>query len=298
MSGSAADFEGSIVAIVTPFKDGEVDQGALEELVHWHAESGTTAVVVSGTTGESPTLSGREREVLIKAALRAADGRLQIVAGTGTNNTRKVVEASKAAEAAGAHGLLVVTPYYNKPTQAGLLAHYRAVGDAVGIPIILYSVPSRTGVEIAPETVVRLAEHPRIAALKEAGGRVDRVSEIRQLTDLTILSGDDPLALPMIAVGAAGVVSVTANVAPRETSEMVRYARTGVAEEALMLHERLYPLSRAMFIETNPVPVKTALSLMGRIEPEFRLPITPMTPDNRDRLAAALREFGILDPDS
>jgi len=285
-------FEGSLTAIVTPMKDGAVDFGSFSALVDWQVESGTSAIVVCGTTGESPTLTADEKAELFRTALSTAAGRVPVIAGTGSNDTAGVIEASRAAEEIGVQGLLLVTPYYNKPNQDGLLAHYRAVADAVGIPIILYSVPGRTGVEIAVDTVAALAEHRNIAALKEAGGSVDRVSRIRQATDLTILSGDDPLMLPMVAVGAKGVVSVTANVAPAETAALAAAALAG-SEEALSLHDGLYPLSRAMFMDTNPLPVKTALALMGKVEEEFRLPLAPMAPALKERLRAALAAFGL-----
>jgi 4-hydroxy-tetrahydrodipicolinate synthase len=285
--------EGSIVALVTPFRDGEVDHTAVAELVKWHVAEGTSAIVISGTTGESPTLTEAERVALLATALDAAYGRVPIIAGTGSNNTSHVIQASQAAQEAGADGLLLVTPYYNKPTQTGLLAHYLAVAESVSIPIILYSVPGRTGVEIAPETVAALAEHENVVALKEAGGRVERISEIRRRTTLTLLSGDDPLALPMVALGARGVVSVTANVAPRAVADLMRAALGGEMPTALELHERLYPLSRAMFLETNPIPVKAALEMMGKIGGELRLPLVPMQPENRSRLAGIMNEAGI-----
>ena len=287
-------FSGSLVALVTPFRNGELDHEAVQRLVEWHVEEGTSGIVVSGTTGESPTLSEEERVALVKTAVRAAGGKVPVVAGTGSNDTAHVVESSVRAEEAGADALLVVTPYYNKPSQAGLVAHYLAVADAVGIPIILYSVPGRTGVAIAPETVAVLAEHPRIAALKEAGGSVDRVSEVMARTDLTVLSGDDPLTVPMMAVGAKGVVSVTANVVPGEVARLTAAALEGDLETARALHHGLWPLSRAMFIETNPQPVKTALALMGRVEEEFRLPLVAMGAENRARLADALRSHGLI----
>ncbi|MHC4472470.1 MAG: 4-hydroxy-tetrahydrodipicolinate synthase [Planctomycetota bacterium] len=287
-------FRGSLVALVTPFRNGSLDHEAVEDLVRWHVEEGTAGIVVSGTTGESPTLTEDERVGLVETAVRAADGKVPIVAGTGSNDTARVIESSRLAERAGADALLVVTPYYNKPTQRGLLEHYRAVADAVELPICLYSVPGRTGVAIAPETARALAEHPRIAALKEAGGSVDRVSEIMAMTDLPILSGDDPLTLPMMAVGARGVVSVTANLLPGDVSRMARAALESDWETATALHHRLWPLSRAMFLETNPIPVKTALVLMGRVAEEFRLPLSPMGPDTRAKLEESLRSHGLL----
>jgi 4-hydroxy-tetrahydrodipicolinate synthase len=258
-----------------------------------HAAAGTNSIVVSGTTGESPTLSEEERLRLIAVVREAARGRVHVIAGTGTNDTGKTISASRKAEAAGAEGLLVVTPYYNKPTQEGLLAHYRAVADAVGIPICLYSVPGRTGVAVAPETAAALSDHPRIRALKEAGGSVDRVSQVLEVANLVVLSGDDPLTVPMMAVGAKGVVSVTANVAPKENADMVRAAAAGDHATARRLHYLLYPLCRVLFLESNPIPVKAAMEMMGWITGELRLPLTPLSAANRPKVEKALRGLGL-----
>jgi 4-hydroxy-tetrahydrodipicolinate synthase len=293
--GSVRDiFRGSLVALVTPFRGGEVDNQAVEDLVEWQIAKGTSALVISGTTGESPTLSETERTDLFRRVVTIAAGRVPVVAGTGSNHTAHVIAASRRAEEVGADGLLIVTPYYNKPSQAGLVAHYRAVADAVTIPICLYSVPSRTGCEIAPETVAELARHENIAAIKEAGGSVDRVTRIRLATDLPILSGDDPLALPMMAVGAVGVISVTANILPAETARLASAALAGDWETAREIHYRLYRISQAMFIDTNPVPVKTALAMMGRVKEEFRLPLVGISDQNRSKLRAILAEFDLL----
>lgn len=288
-------FRGSMVAIVSPMKpDGELDLPAFEDLVRWQVESGTHGIVVTGTTGETPTLTFEEDAKLWEAAVRVVDGRVPVIAGAGSNNTRHAIEYSKRAKEVGADGTLQVTPYYNKPTQRGLLAHFRAVADAVDLPICLYSVPGRTALAIAPETVAELAKHPNIVALKEAGGSVDRVSEVRQRTDITILSGDDPLTLPMMAVGASGVISVAANVVPRETADLVEAVFEGEWEKARGLHERLYPLSRALFLETNPVPVKAAVAMMGKIGENYRLPLVPMEEGNRAKLRSAMEAFGLL----
>ena len=287
-------FRGSLVALVTPFRGGEIDYEAVEKLVEWQIAEGTSALVISGTTGESPTLSEGERTELFQRVVTLAAGRVPVVAGTGSNNTVHVIEASRRAEEVGVDGLLLVTPYYNKPSQAGLVAHYRAVADAVKLPICLYSVPSRTGCEIAPETVAELAHHENIAAIKEAGGSVDRVTRIRLATDLPILSGDDPLALPMMSVGAVGVISVTANILPAETARLASAALAGDWEAARETHTRLYRISQAMFIDTNPVPVKTALAMMGRVEEEFRLPLVGLSDQNRAKLRAILTEFELL----
>ncbi len=294
MSEERGIFRGSLVALVTPFRAGRIDAEAVESLVEWQIAEGISGLVVSGTTGEAPTLSGEERTELFRQVVKISAGRVPVIAGTGSNNTAHVIEASKMAQDVGVDGLLLVTPYYNKPSQSGLIAHYQAVADAVEIPICLYSVPGRTGVAIAPETAAELAHHENIAALKEAGGSVDRVTRIKLLTDLPILSGDDPLALPMMSVGAVGLISVTANILPALTARLVASALAGDWVTAFKLHTRLYPVSQAMFIDTNPIPVKTALSLMGKVEEEFRLPLGKISSDNRGRLRAALLEFGLL----
>jgi 4-hydroxy-tetrahydrodipicolinate synthase len=293
MSDGDGIFRGSMVAIVTPFKEGAVDYEALSPLLEWHAEQGTHAIVVTGTTGECPTLSDDEAVDLWKFVIEAVGEKMPVIAGAGGNDTAHAIHLSKRAKEVGADALLHVTPYYNKPTQAGLLAHYRAVADATDLPVCLYSVPSRTALAIAPETVAELAKHPNVACLKEAGGSVDRVSEIRQLTDLTIVSGDDALTLPMMTVGAVGSISVSANIIPKENADMIRLATEGRFGAAREIHERIYNLVRTLFIETNPVPVKAALALMGKIRNEFRLPLTPIEAANRERLAEEMRKLDI-----
>jgi len=286
-------FKGSMVAIVTPFKEGPIDFEAAEKLVDWHLGQGTSAIVVTGTTGEVPTLSDDEAESLWRAVIGAVGGKIPVIAGAGGNDTEHAIELSKRAKEAGADALLHVTPYYNKPTQRGLIAHYEAVANAVDLPICLYSVPSRTALEIAPETVAKLSAHANIVALKEAGGSVDRVTRVRQECDITIVSGDDGITLPMMAVGAVGSISVSANVVPKENAEMIRLAAEGHYADARAIHERIYPLVKALFIETNPVPVKAALALMGKIRNELRLPLVPMEAANRERLSEAMRDLGI-----
>jgi 4-hydroxy-tetrahydrodipicolinate synthase len=286
-------FRGSIVAIVTPMREGEVDYETAAELADWQVEEGTNGIVVCGTTGESPTLSEAEKAKLLTTVLEAVKGRVPVIMGTGSNDTAHAVRASKEAQELGADALLVVTPYYNKPEQKGLLAHYLKIADAVGIPICLYSVPGRTSVAIAPDTVCELSRHPNIAALKEAGGSVDRVSQVRQVCDILVVSGDDAITLPMMSVGARGAISVTANVVPAENAEMTRAALEGDWEKARGVHEKLYPLARGLFVETNPVPVKAALAMMGKIRGELRLPLTPMGTANRERLAETLRSLGL-----
>jgi len=291
--GGSALFHGSMVAVVTPFKDGAIDFEAFEQLVAWHVAEGTSAIVVTGTTGEVPTLKDDEAVALWKSAIATVGGNVPVIAGAGGNDTSHAIELSRRAKEAGADALLHVTPYYNKPTQRGLIAHYQAVADAVDLPICLYSVPSRTALAIAPETVATLFRHPNIVALKEAGGSVARVTRVRQECDITIVSGDDAITLPMMAVGAVGTISVSANIIPRENAAMCRLAAEGNFEAALVLHERYDPLVRALFIETNPVPVKAALALMGKIRNELRLPLVPMEATNRETLAEAMREAEI-----
>jgi 4-hydroxy-tetrahydrodipicolinate synthase len=286
-------FRGSMVAIVTPFREGAIDFEAVEELTDWHLSAGTSALVVTGTTGEVPTLSDDEAESLWRAVVGVVGGKIPVIAGAGGNDTRHAIELSRRAKEAGADGLLHVTPYYNKPNQRGLVAHYEAIADAAELPICLYSVPSRTAVEIAPETVATLCRHANIVALKEAGGSVDRVTRVRKECDITIVSGDDMLTLPMMAAGAVGTISVSANVVPKENAEMVRLAAAGEFEAAREIHERLYRLVKALFIETNPVPVKAALALMGKIKNELRLPLVPLATGNREVLSETMRELGL-----
>jgi len=283
-------FQGSMVAVVTPFKDGEIDFEAFEALVAWHVAEGTSAIVVTGTTGEVPTLSDDEAVALWRSAIKTVGGKLPVIAGAGGNDTSHAIVLSKRAKDAGADALLHVTPYYNKPTQRGLVAHYEAIADATDLPICLYSVPSRTALAIAPETVATLNRHANIVALKEAGGSVDRVTRVRGECDITIVSGDDAITLPMMAMGAVGTISVSANIIPKQNSEMCRLASEGNFEAALAIHERYIALVRTLFIETNPVPVKAALALMGKIRNELRLPLVPMEASNRETLAEAMRE--------
>jgi 4-hydroxy-tetrahydrodipicolinate synthase len=269
MELTAATLQGVYTALVTPFRDGEIDEDAFLALVEAQAAAGVAGIVPVGTTGESPTLDQEEHLRLIELAATGAKGRLQVIAGTGSNSTAEAIELSQGAERLGADGLLLVAPYYNKPTQEGLVAHFSAIADAVRIPIVLYSIPGRCGVEIAVETVVKLAKKKNIIGLKEAGGSVDRVSQLRQaLPDsFVLLSGDDGLTVPFLSVGAAGVISVASNLIPREMVALVRAFREGRLAEAEQLHRRLYPLFRDLFIETNPVPIKHAMALAGTMTP-------------------------------
>ncbi|MGH7382851.1 MAG: 4-hydroxy-tetrahydrodipicolinate synthase [Candidatus Methylomirabilales bacterium] len=289
-------FEGSIVAMVTPFRDGKVDEVKIRELVQFHVKNGTDAIVPCGTTGESPTLSHTEHKRVVEVTIEAAAGQIPVIAGTGSNSTAEAIDLTQHAKKAGADGVLMVCPYYNKPTQAGLVAHYTAVAAAVDIPIIMYNIPGRTGVNMLTETVAALAELPNIVGMKEASGSLEQMTEVISLCGdrLTVVSGDDTLTLPLMAVGGKGVISVVANIVPKETAEMTRAALNGDWKRAKELHLRLFPLCKAMFYETNPIPVKTAMQLLGRLNGELRLPLCPMSQANRDKLQKALRAYGLL----
>ena len=289
-------FKGSIVAIVTPFRNGKVDEKALGNLIEWHIKQGTHGIVPCGTTGESATLDYEEHHRVIKFTVEAVNKRVPVIAGTGANATDETIMITKEAKKSGADAALVVAPYYNKPTQEGLYRHYKAVAEAVKIPLILYNVPGRTAVNILPSTVARLAEIRNIVAIKEATGDMKQASEIIRLCGnrITVLSGDDFTTLPLMALGGKGTISVTANVAPRLVSQMCALWEKGRFDEARKLHFKLEPLNAAMFIETNPIPVKTALALMGKIQEEFRLPLCEMAPANRDKLKAVLKDIKLI----
>ena len=286
-------FSGCIVAQVTPFKEGEVDFKKLDELVEFHLEQGTDSISPCGTTGESPTLSHEEHEAVIENVVRKVAGKIKVLAGTGSNSTAEAIRLTRYAKKAGADGALMVSPYYNKPTQEGLYQHYKTVAEEVDIPIVLYNVPGRTGISIAPETVARLSKLKNIVAIKEASGSLDQASAIRALSDITILSGDDSLTLPIMSIGGQGVVSVVTNIVPQDVSAMVRAFKEGKTTEAEERHRRLFPLCRAMFIETNPIPVKTAMRLLGRLNGDLRLPLCPMQPANEEKLKRALKDYGL-----
>ena len=287
-------FNGSIVAMVTPFKDGEVDYDKLGELVQYHIDNGTNAIIPCGTTGESPTLTHREHGEVIGKVIEAAAGRIPVIAGTGSNNTSEAVSMTRHAKETGADGSLIITPYYNKPTQQGIYEHYKAILEEVNIPIIVYNVPSRTGVSISAETVARLAEFDNIVAIKEATGDIDQASQILNLCDITVLSGDDSLTLPIMSIGGKGVVSVLANILPREVSELTSSFLKGEIENAQRLHNSLFPICKAMFIETNPIPVKTAMKLLGRLNGEMRLPLCDMNDGHKKQLKIALEKYGLV----
>lgn len=283
------EFKGTYTALVTPFHDGAVDEAAWTELLDRQKEAGVAGVMPCGCTGEAATLSAVERRRLLELALDRVGDTLQVVPGTGTNATRSTIETTREAEEAGAHAAMLISPYYNKPSQAGLIDHYRRVGDATTIPLMLYNVPGRTGVTLAPETVAALYRTGRYVAIKEAGGSLDAFSNIRAASDITVLSGDDPLTIPMVALGATGVVSVVSNLLPELVREMVDHALAGHREQAASLHYRLLPIMRAAFIESNPSPIKAMLHMRGVIANELRPPLVPVS----EQSAAAIR--GVLD---
>ena len=288
-------FAGLTVALITPLRDGQVDYDGLRRLVDWHAEQGTDCLAPVGTTGESPTLDHDEHERVIAAVTERAAGRIKVMAGTGSNSTREAIRLTRAAQKAGADGALMVGPYYNKPTQEGYYRHFAAVAEAVDLPIVLYNIPGRTGSNILPETMARLAELPPIVAVKEATGSLDQASQIAALCDLTILSGDDSLTLPLMSIGGRGVVSVVGNIVPRDLKAMVRAFEAGRTDEARAWHRKLFPLCRDMLgAATNPIPIKTAMKLLGRDSGELRLPLWPMDSAGEGRLRQTLREYGLL----
>ena len=287
-------FQGSLVALITPFRKGEVDVATLRELVDWHAGQGTDGLVPVGTTGESPTVNVAEHEKIIKTVVERAAGRLPVVAGTGGNSTAEALELTEFARRVGATATLQVCPYYNKPTQEGLYRHFATIAEQVDLPMVLYNVPGRTAVSLAPSTVARLAKLENVAAIKEASGSMDQASEIAGLCDITILSGDDSLTLPLMALGAKGVISVVANLVPRDVHDMTAAALKGDFATAGKLHHKLFPLCRAMFFETNPIPVKTAAGMLGLCEPELRLPLCEMGAEARKRMERAMTDYGLI----
>ena len=290
-------FEGLSVALVTPFKDGALDEPAIAALVDHVVKGGTDVLVVAGSTGEAPALTRDERRRLYALVKSANAGRARLVAGTGTNVTRDTIELTQEAKAAGYDGAMVVVPYYNKPTPAGLVAHFTAVARAVDLPLIVYNVPGRTGTNLLPETVVRLAPLENIVALKEASGSLDQVSAIRARCDLTILSGDDSLTLPMLAVGARGIVSVVGNVTPRPFRDLLTAFSEGRLLDAEKILLKLVPLMRALFLESNPGPVKSLLADLGLIVNELRLPLVPVEPATAQAIREAARAAGLVLPD-
>ncbi len=286
---------GSFVALITPFRNGKVDAAALEKMVEFHVANGTNGLVPCGSTGESATLSPEEHEEVIRLVIRVAKKRLPVLAGTGSNNTAEAVALTKAAEKDGADGSLQIVPYYNKPTQEGLYRHFKAVAEATRLPIMLYNIPGRTGVNMTADTVARLADVPNIVAIKEASANLEQMAEIvsRCGDRIALFSGDDALTLPILALGGIGVVSVVANLLPRQVADLCSAFRRGDLQVAREIHEKLLPLTQSLFIETNPIPVKTAMAMLGRCAEEFRLPLTPMEAAHRTALRAALTAAGL-----
>ncbi|MBI3455914.1 MAG: 4-hydroxy-tetrahydrodipicolinate synthase [Candidatus Rokubacteria bacterium] len=290
-------FQGSLVALVTPFRDGKIDEAKLRELVEFHVQHGTDGLVPCGTTGESPTLSHEEHQRVVGLVVRAAAGRIPVVAGTGSNSTAEAIDLTVHAAKAGADGALLVSPYYNKPTQQGLYEHFKAIAQAVpDLPLILYNIQGRTAVNIQTDTLQRLAEIPNIVGVKEASGSLDQMTSVILACgpDFTVLSGDDTLTLPLMSVGGRGVISVVANFLPKEVTELTHAALDGDWKRARELHLRLFPVCQAMFIETNPIPVKETMAMLGLIRAEWRLPMCPMSDANRDRLRKILVHAGVL----
>ncbi|MCE0522322.1 MAG: 4-hydroxy-tetrahydrodipicolinate synthase [Methylacidiphilales bacterium] len=295
-SSSAAPCVGTYTALVTPFRDNRVDETAFARLLEEQVAAGIDGVIPVGTTGESATLSMEEHLRVIELSVEVVNHRLKVFAGTGSNSTAEAIYLTLEAKKRGADGFLIVAPYYNKPTQAGIFAHYSALAEAAWLPIITYSIPGRCGVEIGIDTMASLAlKHPNIVAIKESGGSIERFSQLRQALpdNVSILCGDDSMTLPSLAVGASGVVSVASNLIPKEVGEMVRAFLGGNAKEAGQMHRKLYPLFRDLFIEANPVPVKTALARKGWMTEEVRMPLVPLQPQNRARLEIVLEQFGL-----
>ncbi len=290
-------FQGSFVAMVTPFRNGKVDEAKLRELVEFHIAHGTDGLIPCGTTGESPGLTHDEHRRVVEVVIEAARGRIRVVAGTGSNSTAEAIELTKHAERAGAAGALVVNPYYNKPTQEGLYRHFRAVAESVAIPILVYNIQSRTAVNVETDTLARLVRDvASVAGVKEASGSLDQMSQVIAACgpDFSVLSGDDNITLPLLVIGGSGVVSVIANIVPRETADLVHAALDGDWKRARDLHYRLFPLARAAFLETNPIPIKEAMAMAGMLEPEFRLPMCRMSDANREKLRAILKPYALV----
>lgn len=288
---------GSIVAIVTPFKNGKIDEKSLLDLIEFQIENGTHGIVPCGTTGESPTLSHEEHEYVVELTVKAVKKRVPVIAGTGSNSTQEAIRLTKFAEKVGANAALIVVPYYNKPTQEGLYLHFKQIASQVKIPVILYNIPGRSGVNMNPETIARLARDCKnIIGVKEASGSLQQASKILYLCgmDFVLLSGEDVINLPLLAIGGKGFITVTANIAPRDVAELYNSFTRGESNRARELHYKLFPLNEAMFLETNPIPVKVSLSIMGKVRDEFRLPLCSMSPGNLQKLKAAIKEYGLI----
>ncbi len=294
MSRKGSDFAGLSVAIITPFRDGKLDVDRLKEQIEFQIESGTNCVVPCGTTGESPTLSHPEHERVISETIQISSGRIKVMAGTGSNSTDEAISLTEWAAKEGADATLQVAPYYNKPTQEGMFQHYKAISEAISIPICVYNIPGRTGKNIEPETIARIGEFENVTMVKEATGSLDQASQILALTNLTVLSGDDSLTLPLLSIGAEGVVSVVGNIVPRDMIAMVKAFLSGDAIEAQRWHHKLFPLCRDMLgLATNPIPLKAAMAEIGRDSGELRLPMTPLDETQLDSLRQTLSTYGI-----
>jgi 4-hydroxy-tetrahydrodipicolinate synthase len=289
-------FSGSIVAMVTPFKDGGVDWESLEGLVEFHIKNGTHGIVPCGTTGESATLSHQEHDDVIKAVIKAVKKRVPVIAGTGSNATEEAVRLTREAEKSGADGALLISPYYNRPTQEGIYQHYKKIAASVGIPLIVYNIPGRTGSKIEPETLARLSEIKNVAGVKEATGSVDQAIDVIRLAKpgFAVLSGEDSLTFSLMALGGKGVISTVANIVPKEMAELTQACLKGDWEKGREVQLKLVPLIRAVFIETNPIPIKTALSLMGKCRGDLRLPLTPMAEGNLKKLKETMNGYGLI----
>jgi 4-hydroxy-tetrahydrodipicolinate synthase len=295
MARSGASFAGVSVALVTPFKDSEVDYATFRDQIEFQIAAGTNCLVPTGTTGESPTLTHQEHERVIDFVIQTVSGRVKVMAGTGSNSTAEALRLSRRAEKFGADATLQVAPYYNRPTQNGLYEHFKRIAEEVGLPHCVYNIPGRTGRNIEPETIVRLAELENITMVKEATGSLDQASAVLNATNLTLLSGDDSLTLPLLAIGGEGVISVAANIVPKRMIDLVRSFTSGKIEEARQLHHRLFPLCRDMLsLATNPIPIKAAMKLLGRDSGELRLPMTPLSADQESILRKTLVEGGLL----
>src|ERR1700719_1197526 len=289
-------FNGALSAIVTPFRDGEVDERALRDHIEWQIQSGIDGIVPCGSTGESATLTHSEHERVIKLTIEQTRKRVPVVAGTGSNSTAEAIRLTAAAREMGADGALLISPYYNKPTQDGIYRHYKTIAASVDLPLFVYNVPGRTSSNVLPETVARLSEIKNIVGIKEASGSMDQSSDILKMCDdgITIMSGDDALTLPLVALGAKGVISTCSNVVPREMRDLTAAALAGDLAKAREIHFRLLPLMRALFVETNPIPVKQALAFMGKCANELRMPLVPMTAGPAEKLRVAMKELRLV----
>lgn len=295
MATRSEDFAGLSVALTTPFVDGDIDYETLARQVEFQVEACTTCLCPSGTTGESPTIDHKEHELVISAVVKAAAGRIKVMAGTGSNSTKEALQLTRWAAEAGADAALVVAPYYNKPNQRGMYEHFKTLAEAVDIPICVYNIPGRTGKNIEPETIVRLADVPNITMVKEATGSMDQASHIIASTDLTVLSGDDSLTLPLMSIGARGVVSVVGNIVPRDMIDLLKAFDSGDMATARDWHQKLFPLCRDMLsLDTNPIPIKAAMKLLGRDNGELRMPMVSLTDEDESRLRDTLTQYGLL----